>query len=331
MNMNLSDAWLAVSARDARADGRFVFAVKTTGIYCRPSCPARRPRRENAEFFATPARAESAGFRACRRCDPRGEGAVAAEARLVREAKRLLAAEDAPRVSAVARALGVAPSKLSRAFARSAGVTPKAFATAARLDAFKRGAQRDGVTEAQYAAGFSAPSRLYASSRALGMTPGAWARGGRGQTIRYGYADSPAGRLLIASTARGVCAVELGGGKGELLARAKKRFPAAAFVPGGAPAYADLPRAALDLRGTAFQLAVWAALRRIPRGSTRTYAQVARELDRPKAVRAVARACASNPAALAVPCHRVVGSDGSLRGYRWGVARKKKLLALEAA
>lgn len=257
---------------------------------------------------------------------PRSEkDLVAAAARLI--ARR---APDSARVDDVARELGVSPSKLSRLFSRHAGIAPKKFALAQRLDAYKRSARRAGVTEAQYEAGFGAPSRLYAASRALGMTPGAYARGGRGETIRYGFAETPVGLLLVAMTARGVCAAEFGAGRAALSRRLKALFPEAELAAGARVSAESLPAAALDLRGTAFQLAVWEAIRRIPRGRVKTYAQVARELGRPKATRAVARACATNPAALAVPCHRVVGSDGKLHGYKWGLARKKKLLALEA-
>lgn len=333
MTIDHDRAWAAVSARDARADGTFVFAVRTTGVYCRPSCPARRPNRANAAFFKTPDAAEAAGFRECKRCRPRSGGGPAAEKRLVAAASRLIAerAGEPLRVADVARELGVSPSALSRLFVRHAGLTPKKFALARRFDAYKKHARDAGVTEAQYEAGFGAPSRLYAAAgRHLGMTPGAYARGGIGETIRYGFASSPVGTLLAAFTTRGVCAAELGDDRAELTRRLRARFPHAELVAGARVSADALPAAALDLRGTAFQLAVWGALRRIPRGRTKSYADVARALGRPRAVRAVARACATNPAALAVPCHRVVGSDGSLRGYKWGVERKRRLLELEA-
>jgi len=336
MTKNTDQAWAAVAARDERADGTFVFAVRTTRVYCRPSCPARRPLRANAEFFRDPGAAERAGYRECRRCRPRSEGGPAADARLAREAcrrvARLVQAEEPFRVADVARELNVSPFKLSRLFARHVGLTPKKFALARRFDTFKRGSRSSGVVEAQYASGFNAPSRLYDGARHfLGMTPGAYARGGRGETIAYGFCASPVGTLLIASTTRGVCSAEIGGARRALLSRLRSRFPHAVLRPGAGVSADALSRAALDLRGTAFQRAVWDALRRIPRGRTKSYADVARELGRPRAVRAVARAIATNPVALAVPCHRVVGSDGSLRGYRWGVARKRRLLALEGA
>ena len=327
-SLNDAEAWNAVAARDARADGKFVFAVKTTGIYCRPSCPARRPNRENASFFRDPVAAERAGFRECRRCHPKSEAGPAADARLVRAARTLLAADENARVSDAARALDVTPSKLSRLFARHAGVTPKAFALARRFERFKKAARASGVIEAQNAAGFGSASRLYASAaRHLGMAPGAWTRGGRGVVIRYGFAASPAGRLLVASTDRGLCAVELGGARRSLEARLRARFPNAELRFDARTPALNSP---LDAGGTPFQRLVWKALKAIPAGSTRTYSEVARAIGRPGSARAVARACASNPLALVVPCHRVVGADGALRGYRWGAARKKRLLALEA-
>jgi len=330
MNKITDDAWAAVAARDGRADGQFVFAVKTTGIYCRPSCPARRPNRENAVFFKKPVDAEAAGFRECRRCRPRSEGGPAAEARLVRAAERLIAARagESPRMAEVARELGVSPSKLSRLFARHAGVTPKKFSTARQFELFKKSARSSGVVASQYAAGFGAPSRLYAAAdRHLGMAPGAWTRGGRGVTIRYGFASSPVGSLLVASTERGICAVELGTEREALVRRLRARFPNAELRFARKAPPLDSAR---DAGGSPFQRLVWKALRAIPAGKTRTYSEVAAAIGRPGAARAVARACATNPLAVIVPCHRVVGAGGKLRGYRWGVELKKRLLALEA-
>lgn len=345
--MNDNDSfWNAVAVRDARADGKFVFAVKTTGIYCRPSCPARRPLRENVSFFKTTAAAEAAGFRECRRCRPKTE--AGGDAGLVREACRLIVAraeaEEALLIADVARELKVSPSKLSRLFARHAGMTPKKFAVAQRFDAFKKGARSSGVTESQYAAGFGSASRLYEAARGyLGMTPGAYAKGGLGETIAYGSASSPAGRLLIASTEKGLCHVEFGDSERELVKKLKARFPnarlradakAAAAAGRALGAVIDAKAAAssvaLDARGTAFQRLVWDALRRIPAGKTKTYTEVARDIGRPSAVRAVARACATNNIAIVIPCHRVVGSGGKLSGYRWGVERKRRLLDHEA-
>jgi AraC family transcriptional regulator of adaptative response/methylated-DNA-[protein]-cysteine methyltransferase len=334
MTIDTDAAWAAVAARDGRADGKFVFAVKTTRVYCRPSCPARRPLRVNAEFFRTPDAAERAGYRECRRCRPRSEGGPAAEAKLVAAAKRMLDAGsgETARVVDVARALNVSKFQLTRLFSRHAGVTPKRYALARRLDLFKSRSRKTGVTQAQYEAGFAAPSRLYSAARTgLGMTPGAYASGGRDEIIAFGFADSPVGALLVASTARGVCSAEFGDSARVLEARLRARFPKAAFRRGARVSVQNLPRAALDLRGTAFQRVVWEALRRILPGRTKTYAEVAREIGRPGAARAVARACATNTVALAIPCHRVVGAGGDLRGYRWGVARKRRLLELESA
>jgi AraC family transcriptional regulator of adaptative response/methylated-DNA-[protein]-cysteine methyltransferase len=334
MTIDTDAAWAAVAARDVRADGRFVFAVKTTRVYCRPSCPARRPLRANAEFYRDAAAAEKAGYRECRRCRPRSEGGPAAEAEWAAAAKRLIDShlEEPLRLSDVARELKISTSRLSRYFSRHQGVTPKRYAILRRLEAFKNRSRKSGVTEAQYASGFGAPSRLYAAARSgLGMTPGAYARGGAGEVISYGFADSPVGRVLIASTPRGVCSVELGDSTRALEKNLKRRFPRATLRSGARVSLAALPRAALDLRGTAFQRAVWEALRRIPAGRTKTYAEVARDIGRPSAARAVARACATNEVALAIPCHRVVGAGGHLRGYRWGVARKRRLLELEGA
>ena len=342
---NTQPLWDAVVARDGRADGKFVFAVKTTSIYCRPSCPARRPLRENVSFFRSPDAAERSGYRECRRCRPRSESG--ADARLVREACRLIVkraeAEEALLIADIARELAVSPSKLSRLFARHAGMTPKKFSVARKFDSFKRGARAKGVVESQYAAGFGSPSRLYEAARGyLGMTPGAYAKGGKGETISFGYVESPVGRLLIATTAKGLCSVEIGDSKSELEKRLKARFPnaelradeKAAAEAGRAlsavmSAKGAASTAALDPRGTAFQRLVWDALRKIPAGRTKTYAEVARAIGRPSAVRAVARAIGTNNIAIAIPCHRVLGAGGKLSGYRWGPERKRRLLALE--
>lgn len=339
---NLDDAsWQAVLARDPRADGKFLFAVRTTGIYCRPSCPAKRPKRENAFRFTTPDSAEAAGYRECKRCKPRAD--AGADARLVREAARLIVDGEGSRLSEVARTLGVSPSKLSRLFAKHAGTTPKKFALERRFEAFKTSARRDGVVAAQYDAGFSAPSRLYAAAaRYLGMTPGAYARGGRGETIACEFVETAVGLVAVAATKAGVCAVELGKERRALKRRLMERFPNAKMIPGGtAKAYAGKVREIVERnlsvkdvavvpQGTAFQLMVWNALREIPAGRTKTYAEVARSIGRPTAARAVARACATNTIALAIPCHRVVGAGGRLSGYRWGVDKKRRLLEIEA-
>ena len=346
--------WRAVLARDARADGAFVFAVRSTGIYCRPSCPARRPGRPQVAFFDDPAAAERAGFRACRRCHPREESMHEQQTELVRRACEFIAGaeESRPTLAALARHIGYSPWHLHRMFRRVTGMTPRQYGEAARLGRLKR-RLADGapVTTALYDAGFGSASRAYASAPgALGMTPGAYTRGGRGMTIRYAIARTRAhdavgsGWVLVATTPRGVCAVRLGDSVAALAAGLKREFHAAtiaradralaplvrrlvAFVAGARPRL-DL---ALDLRATPFQQRVWEALRAIPRGETRTYAEIARAVGRPAAARAVASACAANPAAVVIPCHRVVRSDGGMGGYAWGIGRKRRLLAREAA
>lgn len=340
--------WTAVLARDAQADGHFVFAVTTTGIYCRPSCPARRPLRPNARFFDTPEAAEQSGFRACRRCRPRDAGADRASVALLRAACRLLDQERAEpwRLAGLAEAVGASPRRLLRAFKDGLGVTPRQYAQARRLAAFK-GKLRKGetVTGALYDVGFGSSSRLYEDVQGrLGMTPAAYRRGGAGLSIAYTLASSALGRILVAATARGVAAVLLGDSPTALESSLRAEYPKAEIrrddaslarwvgavldqLAGRAP-HADLP---LDVQATAFQHRVWQELRAIPRGETRSYSEVARRLGLPRGARAVARACASNRVALLVPCHRVVEAGGGLGGYRWGTARKRALLDKERA
>jgi AraC family transcriptional regulator, regulatory protein of adaptative response / methylated-DNA-[protein]-cysteine methyltransferase len=338
--------WRAVSARDRSWDGRFVYAVQTTGVYCRPSCPARRPHRRNVAFFAAAAAAEQAGFRSCRRCRPLEVGLADARTKTVREACRLLTEDrDEPwRLGALAKAVGVSPRHLLRTFKDTLGVTPRQYAAARRLAAFKgRLKKGDSVTGALYDVGFGSSSRLYEDVQGrLGMTPATYRRGGRGMTIGYTVARSPLGSLLVAATARGVAAVSLGDSEAALEAALRAEYPQAeiarddgglqrwvalvlAHISGPAPR-TELP---LDVQATAFQHRVWQELRAIPRGETRSYSEVARRIGSPKASRAVARACASNRVALIVPCHRVVEAGGGLGGYRWGVARKRALLDAE--
>lgn len=329
--------WEAVSGRDAAYDGRFVYAVRSTGVYCRPSCPARRPRRDQVRYFDAPDAAERAGFRPCRRCHPRDAGNT--EAALVEAACRALEAGGTP------GDCGVGPRRLTKAFLRQLGVTPRQYADALRLESFKARVRKGGeVTQALYEAGYGSSSRLYERAGAqLGMTPGTYRKGGRGMRIAFAIADCPLGRLLVAATQRGVCAVALADSDEELEAALASEFPEAelrrddeqvgswtrAVVEHlqGTRAALDLP---LDIRATAFQRRVWEELRRIPRGETRTYQEVARAIGRPTAARAVARACATNPVALAIPCHRVVRGDGGEGGYRWGIGRKRALLKSEA-
>jgi AraC family transcriptional regulator, regulatory protein of adaptative response / methylated-DNA-[protein]-cysteine methyltransferase len=340
--MQSEKQWQQVMARDVRQDGRFVFAVRTTGIYCRPSCPSRRPRRDSVEFFLDPRQAERAGYRACFRCKPTE---ISAQARAVTRARQLLdEAETVLTLAQLSKRVGVSPFHLQRLFKRATGLSPREYQSARRMQQVKRGLRKgDDVTTALYDAGFGSPSRLYEKAgQQLGMTPGTYRRGGAGMTIQYAIVASPLGKLLVAATERGLCSVRFGESAAELERELREEFSSAqlrredaALRPylqpllaglRGENATMDLP---LDVRATAFQKRVWDALREIPVGETRSYTQVARAIGDPKAVRAVATACASNPVALAVPCHRVVRSDGELAGYRWGIERKKKLLERE--
>lgn len=341
-NMQSETQWQQVMARDARQDGRFVFAVRTTGVYCRPSCPSRRPRRESVEFFVNPQQAERAGYRACLRCKPTQ---ISTRAQAVMRTRQLLdEAEGTLTLAELSQRVGVSPFHLQRLFKRATGLSPREYQSARRMQHVKRGLrQGDDVTTAIYDAGFGSPSRLYEkSSQHLGMTPGNYRRGGAGVTVNYAIAPSALGRLLVAATPRGLCAVRFGDNAAELERELHEELHAATLVRDdsamqpylqpllaslrGEHTTVDLP---LDVRATAFQKRVWDALKRIPSGEIRSYGEVAREIGDPAAVRAVARACASNPVAIAIPCHRVVRSDGELAGYRWGIARKKKLLEQE--
>lgn len=336
--------WQATLRRDTRADGSFFFAVRSTQIYCRPSCPARRPLRGNIVFFRTPQDAERQGFRACRRCHPKHQDSAI---ELVQRAAALLgnSDEEFPRLAALARQLNCSPAQLRRAFRRVTGLSPKEFEQAFRLARFKK-LLRDGsrVTDALYACGYGSSSRLYENTNAhLGMTPASYRKGGDGMVIDYAVADTSLGKVLIAATQRGVSAVYLGESEKALAEELRKEYPKAEIlaaregnegwlkeivrrVEGNAPSI-ELP---LDLQATAFQRRVWQELQKIPRGTTRSYAQVAKSLGKPRSVRAVARACATNPVSVVVPCHRVIRSDGALAGYRWGLSRKGKLLEREA-
>ena len=344
MQTELQNKWQQVMARDARQDGRFVFAVRTTGVYCRPSCPSRRPRRDSVEFFGTPNEAECAGYRACLRCKPTE---ISSQARYVTRARQLLDnAEGVMTLADLSRRVGLSPFHLQRLFKRATGLSPREYQSARRMQHVKSGLRHGSdVTTALYDAGFGSPSRLYEKApQQLGMTPGEYRRGGAGATIRFAIAPTPLGRMLVAATERGLCAVRFGENAADLERDLRREFHAAEMhrdegamqryvepllaAIGGENTSIDLP---LDVRATAFQMKVWGQLRQIPRGETRSYSEVAREIGEPAAVRAVARACASNPVALAVPCHRVVRGDGDLAGYRWGVERKKKLLQHERA
>ncbi|MFE1600513.1 bifunctional DNA-binding transcriptional regulator/O6-methylguanine-DNA methyltransferase Ada [Methylobacterium sp. ID0610] len=339
--------WAALGRRDPAADGTFVYAVRTTGVYCRPSCPARTARRENVSFHASCAEAEAAGFRPCRRCRPNEPGLAARQAEAVARACRLIEeAETPPALDALARASGFSPHHFHRVFKRITGVTPKAYAGARRAARLESGLREAGtVTEAIFEAGFGTASRFYASAASrLGMTPTAYRRGGAGAAIRFAIAQSSLGAVLVAATGKGVCAILLGDDPEVLVRDLQDRFPRAELTGGDAAFEAtvaqvvglvEAPAAArfelpLDINGTAFQQRVWQALRAIPPGQTASYTQIAAAIGEPKAVRAVAQACGANPLAVAIPCHRVVRHDGALSGYRWGIARKRDLLAREA-
>jgi AraC family transcriptional regulator of adaptative response/methylated-DNA-[protein]-cysteine methyltransferase len=340
-----ADRWQAVERRDRGADGRFVYAVKTTGVYCRPSCAARLARRENVTFHATPADAERAGYRACKRCRPDASAPGGGHADAVAKAcRRIMEAGDAPDLDALAAGVGMSPSHFHRVFKSLTGVTPKAYATARRAKGVRDALpQSDTVTAAIYKAGFNSSGRFYATSdRVLGMKPAAFRAGGAGAIIRFAVGECGLGSVLVAATERGVCAIALGDDPDALVRDLQGRFPKADFVGGDEAferlvarvvAFVDRPAAGLDLpldvQGTAFQLRVWQKLSEIPCGQTRTYSQVAREMGAPRSTRAVARACAGNAIAVAIPCHRVVRTDGSLSGYRWGIERKAKLLEAE--
>ena len=341
------ERWQAVKRRDSAFDGKFLFAVRTTGIYCRPSCASRPAKRENVSFFETGAYAEKAGYRACKRCRPDKLGAPDPQMEAVKRAcERIEQAEEAPKLADLAASVGLSPYHFHRVFKAITGVTPKAYAAQMRAGRAADGLRTAGtVTEAIYDAGFNSSSRFYESTEArLGMTPSAVRRGGAGARIRFAVGEASLGAVLVAATDKGVCAILLGDDPEALVRELQDRFPRAE-LEGGDPAFErmvaqvvglveapgqrlDLP---LDIRGTAFQQRVWAALSAIPAGQTATYAEIARAIGQPKAVRAVAQACGANPLAVAIPCHRVVRSDGDLSGYRWGVERKRKLIDREAA
>ncbi len=339
--------WAAVVARDREADGQFFFSVRTTGVYCRPSCGARPPRRENVAFHLTPADAEVAGFRACKRCKPTEPPLAERYAETVAQACRTIeAAETPPSLADLADAAGLSTFHFHRIFKAVAGVTPKAYADAHRGKRVREELARSGtVTEAIYDAGFNSGGRFYEqSAQVLGMTPTRFRKGGAQTTIRFAIGQCSLGAILVASTDQGVCAILLGEDPDALARDLQDRFPKAELIGADATFEAlvakvvgfveqpglglDLP---LDIRGTAFQQRVWEALRQVAAGATASYADIAERIGAPKAVRAVAQACAANNLAVAIPCHRVVRSDGALSGYAWGVERKRALLDREAA
>ncbi len=339
------DRWNAVVARDGRQDGRFVFAVSSTGVYCRPSCPARRPRRQNVIFFVRPEQAEKAGFRSCLRCRPRllsGNAKSDAVKAICRYIEQHL--DDNVTLERLGEAFRQSPFHLQRRFKAALGITPREYAGSCRMRSLKRNLQAgDNVTRALYDAGYGSSSRLYEKTASqMGMTPDQYRRGAIAAVIRYACSDSPLGRMLIAATEKGVCSIQFADSDGELIAGLKREFPFAKLKADDArlrtPITDLLMRMSgqkldvalpLDIRATAFQRRVWTYLQSIPFGATRSYAEVAEGIGQPTASRAVARACATNPVAVAIPCHRVVRADGSISGYRWGVGRKKALLEME--
>lgn len=343
--LNTEQCWAAVTARNAATDGSFFYAVRTSGIYCRPGCPSRLPLRENVAFYETAGAAESAGFRACKRCRPgeassaeRHVAAIGRACALIRERDHL------PSLAELADAARISRFHFHRVFKQITGTTPREWGKAHQIGRFaERLDAGESVAESVYAAGFGASSRAYeAAPNGLGMTPATRRRGGKGETIRYTIVPTPVGHAIVAATDRGICMTALGDDPAKLEAELRRRFPAADFAeadaalaewaerivafitrPGAQP---DLP---LDISGTAFQAMVWRALQKIPPGRTTSYSEIAATLGRPEAVRAVARAIASNEHAVLVPCHRVVHRDGTLSGYRWGVERKRALIERE--
>jgi AraC family transcriptional regulator, regulatory protein of adaptative response / methylated-DNA-[protein]-cysteine methyltransferase len=345
MNLTRTQMWNAVTARSKADDGRFVFAVKTTKIYCRPSCPSRRPNRENVEFYDSPDQARDAGFRACARCHPDAERSNVDN--MVANVRNFIEQnlDQTLTLEKLGTAVGASPYHLQRVFKAAVGLSPREYAEECRMKAVKKElAAGSAVTAALYDAGYSSSSRLYErSSRHLGMTPGAYAKAGKGEEINYTFVNSPLGLLLMAGTERGLCFLQFGTSEKELLKRLEKEFSAArierneealaAWMAALDEYFAnrgDICRLPLDAGGTDFQTKVWRYLRQIPAGETRTYSEIAEALGKPTAVRAVARACASNKVALAIPCHRVIRQDGTMGGYRWGIDRKKRLLKDES-
>ena len=342
--------WQQVLERDARADGQFFYAVKSTGVYCRPSCPSRRPKRKNVKFFPTPDAARAAGYRACMRCEPDTTtpksdpqaGAIAAVTDYIdkHQGARM-------KLDDVAKATGVGKFTILRGFKRVLGVSPGEYGRAQRMTTFKAklGQPKTSITDAIYDTGFGSSSRLYEDSNTrLGMTPTTLRAGGRGTLIRYAIGASPLGKILVAATALGVCSITFGDDDQTMIDELRGRFPRAELkqmdaeleyavqaVLEGLDEHAGALQLPMDVRATAFQQRVWRELQAIPRGQTRSYSQVAAAIGMPNGARAVASACAANPVALLVPCHRVLGKNGSLTGYRWGTERKRALLAREGA
>ena len=346
MNATQEGLWKAVTERDTHADGLFVYAVKSTGIFCRPSCASRKPRREGVDFFPAAEMAVAGGYRPCRRCRPdEHHDGPPSLGRVRRVCAALATRPDAPWTTArLARVAGTSAVQLQRAFRDVLGLSPRDYVAACRRRRFLE-TLRNGhsVTDAVYEAGYGSPSRVYDAVRLPGMTPATYGRGGRGAVIHWTTADSAVGRIMVAATDRGLCFVQVGRTDADLVEALRREYPLAVVDARPSPALAPMIDAAravaeakpvapdipVDIRGTAFQWRVWRALTKIPRGETRSYTQVAEAIGRPSAVRAVAHACATNNLALVVPCHRVLRTDGHLGGYRWGLDVKKALLQKE--
>lgn len=343
--LNDDARWAAVQRRERAADGSFWYSVRSTGVYCRPSCASRGALRANVAFHASPAAAEAAGFRPCLRCKPDQPPLEQRQAEAVARACRLIdATDEAPDLDTLAAACGMSRFHFHRVFKAHTGITPKAYAEARRAERVRVAlGQGAPVTEALYAAGYQSSAGFYAGAEErLGMAPGRYRRGGQGETIDYALGACSLGTLLVAATAKGICAVLMGDDSEALVQDLRARFPRAQVQPAPAgfertvaavAALVEEPRTGLllplDVRGTAFQQRVWQALREIPAGRTVSYTELAARLGQPSAVRAVASACAANPVAVAIPCHRVLRNDGAISGYRWGVERKRKLLDRE--
>ena len=340
--------WADVQARNAAADGRFVYAVRSTGVFCRPSCKSRPAKPENVSFFNAPADAQAAGYRACKRCQPDAAAKPSHAALMAELCDWIASAEEEPSLADLAERAGMSPFHLQRVFKAAVGVSPKAYAKAQRRQrlqvALGDAAEAPRVIDAIFDAGFASTAQLYRDSQAvLGMTPRQYRKGGAAQQIRFGVGECSLGPILVAASEQGICAILLGDDADALVQDLQQRFPQAQLVGGDAPferwmaqviGYVDEPtrglQLPLDVRGTAFQQQVWQALRRIPVGSTVSYSDLAQMLGMPRASRAVAGACAANSLAVAIPCHRVVRRDGDISGYRWGVDRKRALLRHEA-
>jgi AraC family transcriptional regulator of adaptative response/methylated-DNA-[protein]-cysteine methyltransferase len=345
-NETLTDwRWRAVETKNGEFDGAFYFAVRTTGIFCRPSCSSRTPKRQNVSFYLTSGDAENAGFRACRRCKPTEGYFPGAAASLIGRAFELLNSEDVEitTVDELSVSLHVSPGHLQKTFKSVLGVTPKEVMNMMRIESFKQNVRESDVTTSLYDSGFGSSRSLYEKAgEAMGMTPATYKKGGKGLAIKYTVVDSPLGKLLVAATGKGICSVSFGDDANGLKKELEAEFFAAeiekddaelkdavnSILKGlnGERSILSLP---LDIRASAFQMRVWLELRKIPYGETRTYGQIAAKIGKPSAVRAVARACATNPVAIVTPCHRVIASDGKLSGYRWGIERKKMILEKE--